>query len=94
MRPMTRRIGVGVIGAAALYVGLVLSGIKVAHKSQEMRGLFERLASNQAAQDALLQEHSRLLLERGALSAYQNVDRVAEAKLAMRFPERVERVQR
>ena len=82
------------LGGAAVYAALAASGIAVTGKTQEMRNLFATLTANQSRQDRLLQEHSRLLLERGALVSYQNVDRVAEEVLAMRFPEQVERIAR
>jgi cell division protein FtsL len=64
----------------------------IAATAQNVRGLFVALQHNQAQQDALLAEYSRLLIERGTLSSYQNVDQIAERQLAMRFPEKVERV--
>lgn len=39
-----------------------------------------------------MSEYTRLLLERSALSAYQNIERVAVTELAMTFPEQVERI--
>ena len=50
------------------------------------------LETARRGQDRLLAEHSRLLLERGALAAYQNVERVAEVELSMHFPVDVERI--
>ncbi|MCZ6887837.1 MAG: cell division protein FtsL [Gammaproteobacteria bacterium] len=80
------------LAGVVVFAALVASGVEVAQTSQQMRALFSRLSVNQAKQDALLHEHSRLLLERGALSAYQNVDRIAEDVLAMQFPDEVERI--
>ena len=79
-------------GAAAIYVGVAVSGVWIAATAQDVRGQFVALQHNQAEQDALLAEYSRLLIERGTLSSYQNVDQIAERQLAMRFPETVERV--
>jgi cell division protein FtsL len=80
--------------AAALVVsvGIAASGVWIASMAQDVRGLFVALEQNQRAQDDLLAEYSRLLIERGTLASYQNVDRVAERALAMHFPETVERV--
>ena len=84
-RPRARRwiIG-GLICAIA-----ASSGVQVASKANEMRGAYTRLSEEQARRDALLEEHSRLLLERGTLSSYRNVDRIANEALAMHFPEEV-----
>ena len=78
--------------AGAIYVGIAASGVCVAAIAQDVRGLFVALGKNQSRQDELLAQYSRLLIERGALSSYQNVDQAAERQLAMRFPETVERV--
>ncbi len=78
--------------AGAIYVGIAVSGVGVAAIAQDVRGLFVALAKNQSQQDELLAQYSRLLIERGTLSSYQNVDQAAERQLAMRFPETVERV--
>ena len=79
-------------GAAVVYVGVALSGVWIASLGQDVRGLFVAIERNQQTQDALLDQYSRLLIERGTLASYQNVDQLAEAQLAMRFPEVVERV--
>lgn len=80
------------VAAVVVYAGVALSGVWIASLGQDVRGLFIALEQNQRAQDALLAQYSRLLIERGTLSAYQNVDQVAEQQLTMRFPELVERV--
>ncbi len=81
-----------IVAAGAIYIGIAASGVCVAAVAQEVRGLFVALAKNQNRQDELLAQYSRLLIERGTLSSYQNVDQAAERQLAMRFPETVERV--
>ena len=81
-----------VAAAGAIYACIAVSGVWIAATAQNVRGLFVALQHNQAQQDALLAEYSRLLIERGTLSSYQNVDQIAERQLAMRFPETVERV--
>ena len=65
------------------------SGVQVAGKSHEMRGAYIRLSEEQGRRDALLEEYGRLLLERGTLSSYRNVDRIANDALSMYFPEEV-----
>jgi cell division protein FtsL len=93
-RHSTRESGVGrwVVATCVVYVAIALTGVWIASLGQDVRGLFVALERNQQQQDALLAEYSRLLLERGTLASYQNVDQVAERRLAMRFPEQVERV--
>jgi cell division protein FtsL len=78
--------------ALTVYVFIAVSGVWIASTAQDVRSLFVSLERNQNEQDALLAEYSRLLIERGTLSSYQNVDQIAERELAMRFPEAVERV--
>lgn len=73
-----------------LLIGVVASGVQVAVVSHEVRTLHGELEAAQKSQDEHLAEYSRLLLERSALSAYQNVERLAERELAMQFPETVE----
>ncbi|MCB1683609.1 MAG: cell division protein FtsL [Pseudomonadales bacterium] len=73
---------------------LMASGIQVARSTHEVRSLHAQLQKAQRTQDDGLAEHSRLLLERAALSAYQNVERLAETELHMQFPHNVERIER
>ncbi len=72
---------------------VVASGVEVARTSQEVRRLHVVREEAQHRQDEHLAEYSRLLIERGALAAYQNVERVARDELAMSFPEDVERIE-
>ena len=69
-----------------------VSGLQVVKTTQQVRELHARLESAQVAHDKALDRHSRLLLERSALSAYHTVEQLAEERLAMRFPETVEEV--
>ena len=75
-----------------LLIGAVASGIQVVFTSHHLRQIHGELEATRHRQDRLLAEHSRLLLERGALAAYQHVERVAEAELKMQFPNEVERI--
>lgn len=77
------------IFGAVICAFAAVSGVQVADKSHEMRGAYTRLSEEQARRDALLEERSRLLLERGTLSSYRNVDRIANDALSMHFPEEV-----
>ncbi len=70
----------------------VVSGVQVVRQTQEVRRLHSQLQDDQRAHDAELAIHSRLLIERSALAAYQNVERIAQTELAMRFPLTVERL--
>lgn len=74
---------------AILLAAVVASGVQVVRVSHDVRRLHAELESAQHAQDEHLSEYSRLLLERSALSAYQNVERIAEEELGMTFPERL-----
>jgi cell division protein FtsL len=80
------------VAAGVTYVGIAISGVYVASMASDVRARFVALEQNQRAQDALLAQYSRLLIERATLSSYRNVDEVAASQLAMRFPELVERV--
>lgn len=84
-RPRARQwIFGGLICAVA-----AVSGVQVTTKADDMRDAYTRLSEEQARRDALLEEYSRLLLERGTLSSYRNVDRIANEALSMHFPEEV-----
>jgi cell division protein FtsL len=82
-----------VIAFAVVLIAVVASGIQVTLVSHEVRRLHGMLETAQKTQDEHLAEYSRLLLERSALSSYQNVERIAQDELAMRFPEAVERIE-
>ena len=93
LKSMLRRPTLHWLAAAALtYVGIAISGVLIASMASDVRARFVALEQNQRAQDDLLAQYSRLLIERATLSSYRNVDEVAARQLAMRFPEIVERV--
>ena len=85
-------IGNWLAAAGVIYVGVALTGVWIASLGHDVRGLFVAIEQNQQDQDAMLAQYSRLLIERGTLASYQNVDELAERQLAMRFPELIERV--
>jgi cell division protein FtsL len=68
------------------------SGIQVALSAHEARGLHAGLEAAQRSHDESVAMQSRLLVERAALAAYQNVERTAEEELHMQFPTAVEQV--
>ena len=74
--------------------GIAVTGLSLVDAAHEMRGLYRQLGEVQREQDALLEEHSRLMLERGALTSMQNIEAVAQSQLDMRFPEEVGQVLR
>lgn len=82
----------GLAVAVALLAGAVASGLQVVMVSHQFRDVHGRLEQTRNYQDLLLAEHSRLLIERGALAAYHHVERVAAAELDMQFPDGVERI--
>lgn len=81
------------IAFLVLLAAVVGSGIQVALVSHDVRELHGELESAQRDQDEHLADYSRLLLERSALSAYQNVERLAETELGMQFPDDVEHLE-
>lgn len=81
------------LALVTLLLGTAASGIQVVYQTHEVRRLQVELQSIQRAQDELLSEYTRLLLERGTLASYQNVERLAVQELSMTFPESVERVE-
>ena len=81
------------LALVALLLGAAASGIQVVYQTHEVRRLHVELQAVQRAQDELLSEYTRLLLERGTLASYQNVERLAVQELSMTFPESVERVE-
>lgn len=74
-------------------LAVVGSGIQVVQQTHDVRRLHGQLQDAQRMQDAELAKHSRLLIERAALAAYQNVERTAQSELAMQFPRAVERIE-
>ena len=72
----------------------VASGIQVALSAHDARRLHAALEAAQQSQDEALAMQSRLLIERAALAAYQNVEQTAQGTLKMRFPQAVTRVTR
>ncbi|MCR9261521.1 MAG: cell division protein FtsL [Pseudomonadaceae bacterium] len=74
---------------AALLGMIVFSGLRTVAAAHEMRSLYGSLTQVQREQDRLLEEHSRLMLERGTLGSMQNIEVVAQTQLGMEFPEQL-----
>ena len=77
---------------AVLLVAIASTGLQRVVAAHEMRALYGNLGTNQHEQDALLEQHSRLMLERGAISSMHNVETYAQTELGMHFPEQIGRV--
>jgi len=84
------------MGTKSLLVGLwllvMVSALGVVHTTQQSRSLTAKLEQAQRHRDELRYEQERLLLERGAWSAYSRIEAVARDKLDMRAPTPEERV--
>ena len=78
----------------ALSIAIILSGLAVVDSATQTRSLYQQLGETQSAQDQLLEEHSRLSLERSTLSSLQKIEEVARDSLDMDFPEAIEGVAR
>lgn len=74
----------------ALSLAIIVSGLAVVESATQTRSLYQQLGETQSAQDQLLEEHSRLSLERSTLSSLQKIEEVARDSLDMDFPEAIE----
>jgi len=79
-------------GFFAVLAAITISGLGRVNAAHDMRGLYGGLGDVQRQQDRLLEEHSRLMLERGALTSMQNIEAVAQSELGMQFPDEVGQV--
>ena len=70
----------------ALVALVLLSSLGAIFASHEARRHFEALERARLARDQLLEQRGRLLIERGAFSAYHRVDVIATEQLVMRSP--------
>jgi cell division protein FtsL len=77
-----------------LLVAITASGLYSVDAAHVMRGLYGSMGEIQREQDSLLEDHSRLMLERGALTSMQNIEEVAASELGMQFPDQVGQVLR
>ena len=76
-----------------LLASICYSGLQVVNAAQDTRMLYQQLGEVQKQQDALLEQNSRLSLERSSLSSLQKIEQVAELELDMEFPVEVQGVQ-
>ncbi|WP_237066200.1 cell division protein FtsL [Microbulbifer guangxiensis] len=77
---------------AGLWLGVIASALSVVHTTHRSRTLTAELVDAQKERDELRFEQERLLLEKGAWSAYGRIEQVAREKLNMHMPESDERV--
>lgn len=77
---------------AGLWILVMVSSLGVVHTTQQSRALTAKLEQAQRHRDELRYEQERLLLERGAWSAYSRIEQVAREELNMRAPTPAERV--
>ncbi|MCO1333691.1 cell division protein FtsL [Microbulbifer sp. OS29] len=79
-------------GVGLMWVAVILSSLSVVYITQRSRELTAELGKTQKAHDELRYEQERLLLEKGAWSAYSRVEQVARKKLKMHAPSPSEQV--
>lgn len=70
----------------------MVSALGVVYTTQQSRALTAQLEQAQRHRDELRYEQERLLLERGAWSAYSRIEQVAREQLDMRAPTPDERI--
>ncbi len=80
------------VGWGLLCAAVVASALQRVQLTHEHRGLHAQLGRVQEQHDELMIEHSRLMLERGNESAFENIERAATTRLGMSFPEQVEQL--
>ena len=91
-RKINRSAYAWMLGFIAILVAITISGLGRVSAAHDMRALYGGLGDVQREQDRLLEEHSRLMLERGALTSMQNIEAVAQSELDMQFPDMVGQV--
>ncbi|WP_193161326.1 cell division protein FtsL [Microbulbifer hainanensis] len=77
---------------AVLWLASLVSALAVVYTTQHSRVLTAQLVDAQKTRDELRYEQERLLLEKGAWSAYSRIEKVAREKLKMHVPAPDERV--
>ena len=71
----------------ALLTGILFSAMARIDAAQSTREMYRQLGQLQQAQNELLAEQSRLLLERSTLSSLPAVEQTAREDLQMHFPD-------
>ena len=80
--------------AFLLLIGaIVASGLGVVQTAAETREMYRSLGEVQREHDQLLEEHSRLSLERSTMSSMQKIETVALEQLDMEFPAQIGRLE-
>ena len=90
--PRDRTRTLWVVAFGVLLVAITATGLNRVDSAHDMRGLYGRLGEVQREQDGLLEGHSRLMLERGALTSMHSIEEVAQSELGMKFPDQVGQV--
>ena len=72
--------------SALSLVAIGATALALVDATHERRMLYQQLDELQKQQNAMMAEHSRLLLERSAVASMHQVEQVAQAKLDMQFP--------
>jgi cell division protein FtsL len=90
--PSDRRQTLWAVVFGVLLVTITATGLSSVDAAHDMRALYGRMGEVQREQDGLLEGHSRLMLERGALSNMHSVEEVAASELGMKFPDEVGQV--
>jgi cell division protein FtsL len=81
--PSDRRQTLWAVAFGLLLVTITATGLSSVDSAHDMRALYGRMGEVQREQDGLLEGHSRLILERGALSSMHSVEEVAASELGM-----------
>ncbi|WP_323845065.1 cell division protein FtsL [Microbulbifer magnicolonia] len=84
--------GKKILVVALLWLATIASALAVVHTTQRNRELTAELGRAQKARDELRYEQERLLLEKGAWSAYSRIEKAAREELNMHVPAANERV--
>ncbi len=66
------------------------SGLPVVESAAQARALYQQLGAVQKEQDRLLEENSRLSIERSTIASLQQLEEIAANELDMQFPADIE----
>ena len=81
-----------VVAFGGLVIAIVISGLSIVEDAAHTRVLYQSLGNVQKEHDQLLEEHSRLSLERSTRSSLQTIESVAREGLGMEFPASIGRL--
>lgn len=92
-KPAKKRLRTGLAAVGiVLLIGIVGSGLGVVKSAADTRAKYQALAELQKMHDGLLEEQSRLSLERSTMSSLQKIEQVAANDLQMHFPKNIMKV--